>query len=164
MIRPGDAYPPDREGDPLADSLHELSRPVSAPDMTRRIMGRLGYMQVSPAVARRARRRRWARRGLLGAAFAATMFVGLEVRQQGPEIRRPTAPTVPGAIGTDLQQHQERFSRTIQLIRGLTPSTPAAAPAGSEEGATTPEPEAEQEAPALDETIDRSGLGPVRWV
>ncbi|MCP3904742.1 MAG: hypothetical protein GY715_14035 [Planctomycetes bacterium] len=161
MIRPGDAYPPDGrpERGPLADSfLRELARPVPAPDMTRSIMGRLGYMRVSPAVARRHRRQAWARRGLLVVALAATTLMGLETRRQGPDVRRPEGPTVPGAFGSDLQEHQERFSRTIQMIRGLAPAVPATPEAA-------PEPPAEDDPfPAIEESIDRSAVGPMRWV
>ena len=122
-----------------------------APDLTRAIMGRLGYMKASPRVVRRRRRRRRCGRVLLSLALLAVIALGLEVRTAGPVGGQPAGPTVPAAIGRDVALHQDRLQRTIQTIRNLVPPAPR-------------EPEIDGPEPAIDEDVDRSALGPFRWL
>lgn len=142
MIRrmPDDGRHPDRrlpkeQVDPVsADAfISRLDDGLTAPDMTRAIMGRLGYMRAAPSARRRHRLQRWGSRAgiVLAAAFALT--IGFRALQAGNEVRRPAGPTIPAAIQRDLQQQQDNFGSTIQMIRGLQPRmAPSAAPGAGE--------------------------------
>jgi hypothetical protein len=137
---------PDRRPDTVLDALRE---PAEAPDQTGRIMGRLGYMHAVPAAVRR---RRW--RLLAGRCFAAAVTVGaiaaaLYLHRVGPDARG-RAPSLQDAIGRDIDRHQQRIDRTIRWLRELTPSAPV-------------QPGAPAEGP-IDADIDRSAVGPVRWL
>ena len=109
-----DALPPDLEG--------ALGRPVAAPDLTRSIMGRLGYMRASRAAARRGRLRRWAARTTTCLFGVAVLAVGARVHNESASARRPDGPTVPSAIGTGMTG----FIRTLETIRQIAPTVPAA--------------------------------------
>ncbi|MCI0362865.1 MAG: hypothetical protein L0219_03225, partial [Phycisphaerales bacterium] len=87
-------HAPDRFDEPEAERsrfdqsiLNRLSERVGAPDLTRPIMARLGYMHVSPAVARRRRIGRWT--GRAGTLLAAVMAlaVGAEIYRHSPMAR-----------------------------------------------------------------------------
>lgn len=99
----------------------ELSRPVGAPDLTRSIMGRLGYMRVDPAVARRRRIHRWAGRSAVLIMMALTIAGGITVFNQSEAVRRPYDMTIPSAIGQDVEQHQQRVNTLIRVLQSSTP-------------------------------------------
>jgi hypothetical protein len=126
--------------------LRELSRRTPSPDLTRKIMGRLGYMKATPHVARRRRIRRWVNRLALCAAALIVVVGGARVHESGPYARRPAAPTIPKAIGNDVSLHQQRIKGTIRMIRTLAPTAPS------------------RPDDALDEEVDRSAIGPFRWL
>ena len=76
----------------LHDVLRDLSRARDgagepAPDLSRSIMGRLGYMRVSPAVARRRAMTRWANRA---SNRAATLAAGV-TEGGGAPVGRPAS-------------------------------------------------------------------------
>ena len=75
---------------------------ASAPDLTRSIMGRLGYMKVSPAVARRRRIRQWGTRAGLALSAMIAIAIGLQVYENGPTIRKPVGPTIPSATNSTM--------------------------------------------------------------
>ena len=133
--------------------LRDLSQPVAAPDMTRHIMNRLGYMQVPPKVARRHRVRRFSGRIGLVAAAALVMSVGALLHLNGPDARRPADITVPAAIGSDVQQHHQQIDSVIQTIRNLTPEAP---PAPQRQEYLPPAP--------VNDDVNRSSVGPMKWV
>ena len=160
--------PPDDGRTPEGDDqlvFADLSRPVSAPDLTRPIMGRLGYMRVSDTRARRLRIRRWASRAGLTCASAIAIAIGWKMYLDGPDIRRPSGPTIPSAIGHDVLHQQHKIGAILQTIRNLAPRTepsdsqvqpmndPDAAPAQDA-----------PEAPGVDEDVNQSSIAPVRWV
>jgi hypothetical protein len=103
------------------DILAELSRPVPAPDLTRSIMGRLGYMRVDAAVARRHRIRRWAGRTAVLAMMLLTIVGGIAIFNQSEAVRRPHEMTLPAAIGQDFELHQQRFNTFIRVLQSSTP-------------------------------------------
>jgi len=129
--------------------LWELSRPKASPDLTRPIMGRLGYMKAAPGVVRRRRIRRWVNRLTLAALGLLLVVVAGRVHESGPHARRVAGPTIPAAIGNDVNRHQQRIRGTIQLIREFAPAAPTDSPPPEE---------------ALDEDVDRSAVGPFRWM
>jgi len=129
--------------------LQELSRRTSSPDLTRTIMGRLGYMKAAPQVVRRRRIRRWVSRLALCALALIVVAGGAQVHESGPYARRPAGPTIPAAIGNDVNLHQQRIKGTIQMIRNLAPMAPTA-PGRPDD--------------VLDEEVDRSAIGPFRWL
>ena len=115
----------------LHDVLRDLSRARDgagepAPDLSRSIMGRLGYMRVSPAVARRRARMRWANRAGLVCVLGVAAVIGWRVFESSPQVRRPADTTVPQAISHDVQNQQERLGTMIQTIREI--SSPRFAP------------------------------------
>jgi hypothetical protein len=134
----------------------ELSNPsaASGPDLTRSIMGRLGYMQASPRAIRRRRYRRGVGRGLMTLAAAVLVITGVHLHEQGPDARRPSGPTIPAAIGTEIDAQQQRFRRAIQTIQNLAPAPPN--PLDQPDGGEFYE--------EIDEEVDESGIGPVRWL
>jgi hypothetical protein len=139
----------------LADDLGEAGH---APDLTRSIMGRLGYMQVSARVAKRHRLRRWL--GRLGTAmvFAFAIGIGFQFYSVSEQIRRPDGPTVPDALGNDLLRQQDRLNNAIHTIRNLSPGMPAAplkAP---------PKPPASPPARPLQDDVNTLSALPTRWV
>lgn len=136
------------------DLLGDLARPTDAPDMTRSIMGRLGYMRVPSAVSRRHRLRRAA--GRLGLLCSALFAVGLGAKMylESPQARRPADVTIPAAIDSDLQRQHQQFDSMIRTIRNLSPVN--SVPRESEEG--------DREQDGINEDVNHSSVGPVRWV
>ncbi len=128
--------------------------PSHSPDLTRRIMGRLGYMPVSAKIAKRHRNRRWANRLGLLAAAALAFGVAFEVYEHGSDVRRANDLTIPRAIGTDFQNHQDRIGNVIHTIRNLVPVSQP------QHDQSTDSP---QEEPA-DGNIDQSMYAPWGWV
>lgn len=112
----------------FADALDHLSQAPQGdmPDLSRSIMGRLGYMRVDPAVARRRRMIKWLNRSGVLMVAGAALAIGWRVFDASPEIRRPADTTIPQAISHDVQAQQERFGTMIRTIREI--STPHLAP------------------------------------
>lgn len=138
-----------RDIDRIIDS--GLQRPAGAPDLTRSIMGRLGYMQVSPAVARRRRLQRWLRRASLVCVAGVAGWLGVLTFLSSPESRQPADFTMPSAVNNDFQNQQHRMNSVIQLLRELPP--------------VIEQNEADEaDVLYLDEDVDRSAVAPVRWV
>lgn len=135
-----------------------MAQPVAGPDLTRRIMGRLGYMQVSRRIARRRALERWAGRAALTAVAAVALGLGLRVYQSSPELRRPSGPTIPDALSNDLQRQQHRIGNVIRTIRTLSPQRPSDAPAESADPCEPPSP------PAHNEDVNEWSIAPMRWV
>ena len=128
-------------------AMSEIARPVSAPDQTTAIMRRLGYVHASREAARSRRRRRLARRTMMSAAGLLIAVAAFGVYRQSDAVRRPDGPTIPGALQSDFARQQSQFQRAIRNIRNLSPrpARPVAPP-------------------ALDETFDRSAVGPGKWI
>ncbi len=149
----------------------ELRRPVQSPDLSRAIMGRLGYMQVSPDVARRRRVQRWLGRTALVAMLIAVGNVGVMVFKASPEARQPLEFTIPSAIRSDLQHQQYQINSVIQLLRELPPrlehdNTQGTAPSpGSSPGMYPADSDWLDADPheVLDDDVNHSAVGPMRW-
>ncbi|MHC4947868.1 MAG: hypothetical protein ACYTG1_06360 [Planctomycetota bacterium] len=137
------------------DLLGALGANPRAPDLTRSIMGRLGYMPVGERVARRRLRHRLAGRASLLAAVLVAGGIGVWAFRHGPTARGPAGPTLPAALGNDLEQHQTNLDEVLRVIRDRSrdwlPSSPVEAPA-------------EPASPSIGEDADRSAVAPVRWV
>ena len=115
----------------LHDALRDLSHARDGageptPDLSRSIMGRLGYMRVSPVIARRRAFMRWANRAGLVCVLGVAGVIGWRVFESSPQVRRPADTTVPQAISHDVQNQQERLGTMIQTIREI--SSPRFAP------------------------------------
>lgn len=129
----------DGKGEEAADNGHdvilaELSRPVACPDMTRSIMGRLGYMQVQPTVARRHRIRRLASRAMVLALMLTAIIAAISIKNQSDAVRHPHEVTIPSAIRHDVEQHQQRVNTFIRVLRDSAPrhSSPLGHPASDD--------------------------------
>ncbi|MBT8484407.1 MAG: hypothetical protein HKO59_14550 [Phycisphaerales bacterium] len=148
----GDHFTP-----PTEETLLEvLANPDAGPDMTRSIMGRLGYMPVSSRVARRERRRRWRDRGVFALAVAGVIGLGIAMHEIGPRARKPVGPTVPAALGNDVSRQQMKLERGFRTIRNLVPSVAPVRPV------PTPEPRPTDTRPTGDG--GELAIGPVRWL
>jgi hypothetical protein len=121
---------PDRTPDPADlsrigedDFLDAIGWRPQAPDLTRSIMGRLGYVREPRSSA--ARRRTRVRIGQIVLAFGAgcLVFAALAIHQRGPSARRPLPTTLPGAVERDIAS----LARSIRLIRDIAaPTQPVA--------------------------------------
>lgn len=155
-IQPCDSI---RRGDD-SGVFQELSSGVNAPDLTHSIMGRLGYMPVSPRVARRHRLRQWVGRAGVVLTAALALGIGFNFYLNSAEIRRPIGPTISDAFQHDLQRQQERIGTMIHTIQNLAPR-PGGAQIPIELGDDPFEPEPY---PLETEEIKESWIAPVRWV
>ena len=95
----------------------ESTQTEDAPDFTRRVMGRLGYMRIDPQVARRRRIKRWASRCGIFAAASVAFAVGFQFYQSGADIRRPNEATLPGALMNDLERQQNQFKTIFDSLK-----------------------------------------------
>lgn len=151
MSDPGD----ERRGRTLPHPVvRALRQQETAPDMTRAIMGKLGFMRAAPAVVRRARSRRRAGRIAFSLAMVGIILISAYLHQRSDDVRRPEGPTLPAAIGNDLNLHHDRLQHMFRTIRNLTPGEPS-----------QPDPEVgDDNQPTLDPEIDNSAIAHVRWV
>jgi hypothetical protein len=131
-------------------TLRELARPAPTPDLTAPIMGRLGYMRAPRRVVRRRRLRRFTSRLALVALMLVAAIVAVDLHRHSPEARRPATVTVPAAFGREMIRQQQRIRGTIQAIRSLAPALPRADDSDCDE--------------VIEEDVDRSAVGPVRWM
>jgi hypothetical protein len=176
----------DEQRSPVDDErlFAELSRPATCPDLTRTIMGRLGYMRVAPAVARRRRIRRWAARGSVLAMTLLMVLAGIAVFNQSDAVRRPHEVTLPAALSHDVEQQQQRFGTLIRVLQDSTPkherthlSLPVPVSADEREHDADREPAREVVPVMIDDEdqfdepagepmheIDQPAVAPVRWV
>ena len=99
---------------------------------------------------------RWA--GRAGVALVTFLSLGfaLKMYENGPEIRRPVGPTLPAAIGHDLQRQQRRLGATIDAIRNLAPRPPQSVAPGPVDPDDAP--------PEINQDVDQSSIAAVRWV
>lgn len=107
--------------------LNALDNPIDCPDMTRSIMGKLGYMKAAPRVVRRNRIRRHVKRGLVGVAAFIALGVGIFIHNNGPDARRQVGPSLSEAVNHDILMQQQRIGNVIDTFRNFTPRnlTPA---------------------------------------
>ncbi len=112
--------------DHLREALGDFAHDEASPDFSRAIMGRLGYMRVSPIVARRRRMMRWTHRAATLAVVGVAVAMGWRVFESSDQVRRPVETTLPQAVSHDLQQQSERIGSMIQTIRQI--SSPKFAP------------------------------------
>jgi hypothetical protein len=87
-------------------------------------------------------------------AAAVLVVAGVAIHEQGPDARRPVGPTIPSAIGQELDAQQQRLQRAIQTIRNLAPPPPQPRER-SRDGEYYEE---------IGPDVDESGIGPVRWL
>ena len=103
--------------------LNSLDCPIECPDLTRSIMGKLGYMKAAPRVVRRNRNRRHVKRGLIGVAAFIALGVGIFIHNSGPDARRQVGPTLSEAVSHDILKQQQRIGNVIDAFRNLTPAS-----------------------------------------
>lgn len=133
---------PDRAPDPAHparigedDVLDAIGRRPAAPDLTRSIMGRLGYVREPRAIAARRRMRVRIGQIVLGLGAGCLVFAALAIHQRGPSARRPLATTLPGAVERDIAS----LARSIRLIRDIA-APPRSAVAKTPDGVEPPNP------------------------
>ncbi|MHC5009155.1 MAG: hypothetical protein ACYTGF_17550 [Planctomycetota bacterium] len=114
---------------PPAEILRELGRAVPTPDLTGRVMKRLGMSQVSPRAARRRRINRGVARLALVAVAVGASALCVQWHKIGTTSARPAGPTIPSAIQHDLEHHGQTIDRAIRSIQGLSPWRPVSSPA-----------------------------------
>lgn len=136
---------PNRRPRKEASWLDDLGRSDETPDMTREIMGRLGYMKTTDDAARRVRRGRRIARTAIIAGGVAMLAVGAVIHHAGPRARRPVEQTIPAALSEVVQQKQERWQRSFETIIRQVPWT-------SEENTDAPGPP------------EQIAMGPFRWL
>lgn len=111
---------PDCSSDVLDQLIEsELSRRIEAPDMTRAIMGRLGYMRLPEATIRKRNRMKWVRRVATAACLGLVLCVGLLMHAQSADSRLPAGPTIPAALHESIKYGGERIDRALDTIRQL---------------------------------------------
>lgn len=99
------------------DLLKTLGSSDECPDLTRRIMGRLGYMQAAEVVVQRRRRQRWFARAGIVLAGCLALAVGWQVHQQSDVVRQPAELTLPAALQQDMEERGKQFHRTLESLR-----------------------------------------------
>ncbi len=115
-------------GDPLESFLFaELARPITAPDLTRPILRRLGLTGSSSRESRRRILGGVGRVAMTGAMLLGVV-VGLRLYNYTVAARVPLSPTVPSAIQHDYTRHEHTIRRAIRMIRDLSPRRPAQPP------------------------------------
>ena len=142
-------------GDMDFELSEAFTKPTETPDVTRRVMGRLGYMRVVDSVLRKRRRQLWLWRGGCTLAMVMAAGVGWRVYQTSSAVRAPAEITVPGAIMHDAQQSRMQFQNLIQSIRQQ--SQPMQRPAED-----SVQPSQEESWPTDD--VNRSAGAPGQWV
>jgi hypothetical protein len=143
----------DRE---LRRDLHRAG--AAGADLTRSIMGRLGYMRASPRVLRRDHLRRWTSRLGTLAAAAVALIVAVHGHNSSTNARRTIGPTIPAAVTNELREQRERLESVFQLLRHL-PRTEAESSA-VEDAADRPAVDAPAAAPVGEWMV----LDPFQWV
>jgi len=112
---PSDSIWTDDQLDRLIED--ELSTRIEAPDMTRAIMGRLGYMRVTEETIKQRRRVKWMRRFATAACLGLVVFAGLLVHRHSADSRNPMGPTIPAALHESLEYGGQQLDRAIESIR-----------------------------------------------
>ena len=102
--------------DPIEAALRDR---VAAPDQTRAIMGRLGYMRVGASIARRQRRMARMRQAACLLLMAAAVGVGYTWYQSAGDIRRVDDVTLPGAFAGQMEQRGAILTGLLESIRPL---------------------------------------------
>jgi len=148
------------------DVIDELRRtPTTVPDLTDPIMTRLGFQRSDPSVARRRRIMRFAGRvGVCVVALAACGF-GARMIALSPMASDSAAPTIPAAVGNDLQRQQDRISDVIRTLRSLSP-LPAADKSVEDSIEMSPQTGTEWDdhgKDATEPTTIHLAIGPVKW-
>jgi hypothetical protein len=143
--------------------LSRLSDAPRVPDLSRSIMGRLGYMQVTAETARRRRLSTWANRAAVLVVAGLAFAIGWRVFEASPHVRRPAGATVPEAIHRDMQMQQQHMRGAIRGIRTI--STPRLDPGSAERAIERDNPPVHPIRPQeLQDDVNRSSIAPVRWV
>lgn len=131
-----------------------------APDLTRSIMGRLGYMRVSRRAAMRHRIRCWMSRLGTISVVALALGIGFHFYATGQQVRRPQGLTIPDAVSNDVERGSNQIQNAIQTIRNLGPRR-ATTPDG---GAGTHGPASQPPAEPLHDGVNQLPSTPTRWV
>ncbi len=124
--------PSRRRRSPSGDSLEsfflaELARPITAPDLTKPILRRLGLTGSSSKDSQR-RILGGAGRAVMTGAMLLGVAVGLRLYNYTLAARVPLGTTVPSAIQHDYTRHEHTIRRAIRIIRDLSPRRPAQPP------------------------------------
>jgi hypothetical protein len=141
--------------DPFRDALDALRDDRAAtPDLTRSIMGRLGYMQGSAQVAERRRRRRRLVRGAVVTCALCVITGGLLVHQFGPNARRADETSVGTVLPAALERNVDDMGSALERLRDVfAPPRPRAVPASI----TIP-------ADEIPDDVDQTAIATLRWL
>lgn len=129
-----------------------------SPDLSGRIMNRLGYMRVDSEVARRQRYRRAAARAGVAMLVCVMAVVAFQARGIRSDARQPAEVTLPNAldqVGHDVSRQRDRLGRLLQHIQ-VVPADPAVDKRQEDDE------ESLDELP-LDDEVNQSGLLPYKW-
>ncbi|MCZ6834681.1 MAG: hypothetical protein O7G85_02810 [Planctomycetota bacterium] len=147
------------ERDVLNDLQDERS---DAPDLTKSIMGQLGYMQATVNANRKAFYQRWMHRAILGTAAMVALGVGIKLFNMSPEARRPAEITIHEALVNDIQNHSEGLSQLLPTFRTI-PTTPES-PESQESEVKPEDSEAVEAFETNDAELPYEAKAPFRWI
>lgn len=154
----------DREPVPdLLDALRdEAVRDGGAPDLTGRVMGRLGYMRSAPAVRTRRRRRRAIARGLAACSAIGLLVLVSAMLDAAGRTRAPEGPTIGEAVGRDLAVRRAEFAGTFAGLRRIGERlAPGAGTTTNDEAASTNDATTVEADPLPAKPAPEDALGPV---
>ncbi|HWB20111.1 MAG TPA: hypothetical protein VG711_07425, partial [Phycisphaerales bacterium] len=121
---------------PDRDFKKMLKADCASPDMTRRIMGQLGFMRGTPGAVARAKRRVRLQRAAWIATAMLSGFIGWELLQYSDLVRKPTAVTVSSALEHDLATQSSKLDATMSHVARLISFTSTQG-AGAEKSTST---------------------------
>lgn len=136
-----------RTSAPEDQLLHSLRETVDSPDLTRRIMGRVGFMRSTPGVSFRRYRGRLLRRGGWCIAFFLIVAAAIQIHVQRIGLPAEGAMPLPQAVGHDISRQRDCIFRALETIRRAAP-----------ESSTL------RQLETISPEVDSSAVGPVRWL
>ena len=134
------------------DAAGRSSQPPSTQTrQVRQIMGKLGFMQGTPAAGRRAMRRRYAGGAMVLCIAVLAGVAASTAYRSSPAARTPDGATVSEALDHDLQTTGAVFRNSFDALRGIVTRLEAPAAPAQEDPPASPE----------SSPVDQSGLAPV---
>lgn len=159
------------ERDDAADAIDALlvrltEADHATPDLSRSIMGRLGYMRIAAPVSRRRTLAKWGNRAAMFMIVAIAFTLGWRVFSVSDQVRRPSDMTIPQAVGRDVEMQRQRLDSLIQTIRSISsPKLEAPPTTTGEESDGFDRPRRGRHAPReMRDDVNRATYAAVRWV
>lgn len=104
----------------MSTSTPRMPGGMSGPDLTDRIMTRLGYRRLDAAAARRRAVRRWMGRLVMACVLVAGAAFAWQTHQSSDRARRPSGPTLEQAVESSAKEREETLRawvRTVRMVR-----------------------------------------------